>query len=277
MKKAGILLILLISAFLFSCQCEDETSKQRADTKEMSAREYNMEVKEEQASTRTPCDTLSLQQYVLDNYEQGTYLVEFDKTYIFTMPKPAVIYYDADNTKYIFAVIAKSKAGERNIETDNIVGYESSFINLDSTKLGTAFFFLTLFECDGNGNFTRLWESEVPIHGGFSSMKLKRWKYKKTLYVELMYNAGIISGNRKYNFFLVDGIRKKPHLMETYEGIAHKRTLTNINDDRYPDYWEYLFVDSLSYNAIVDSIPFFWDSTKSLYVTKVSRRWKRQY
>ncbi len=40
------------------------------------------------------------------------------------------------------------------------------------------------------------------------------------MYVELNYEAGIISGHRNYNLFLVDGIEKKPHLMETYEGLV---------------------------------------------------------
>jgi len=277
MKKSVIVLFLLSFMGLFSCSCEEGSSSKNSEAKEMNAREYNQSVKEEQASNRTPCDTLALQEYILNNYEEGTFLVDFDKTYIFTVPKPAVIYYKRKNKNYIFAAIAKSKEGERNIETDNIVGYESSFINLDSTKLGTAFFYLTLFECDGEGNFSKLWESEIPIHGGFSSMKLKKWKAKKQLYIELFFDAGIISGNRKYNYFLTDGIEKEPHLMETYEGIAHKRTILNYNNDKYPDYTEYLFVDSVDYNAIVDSIPFYWDTTKTLYVTKQSRRWKRKY
>lgn len=76
---------------------------------------------------------------------------------------------------------------------------------------------------------------------------------------------------------MVHGIDKKPHLMETYVGLVHKRTLTKVNDDKFPDYWEYRFwEDSLSIR-IRDSIPFYWDSTKHLYITKVNNRWFRKY
>lgn len=280
MQAKPLLILILLTGMLFSCECDDRTQSTYSEEKEMSAREYNQKIEEEQARKRTPCDTLSLQEYILDNFEEGNYLVKFDKTYIFTIPRPAVIYYKVKDKQYVFGVIAKSKEGERNIETDNVVGYESSFINLDSTKLGTAFFYLTLFECDGQGNFDIKWESEVPIHGGFSAMKLKRWKTNNKTniqYIELTFDAGIISGHRNYNYFMVDGLLEKPHLMETYEAIAHKRTLANHNGDLYPDYWEYLFVDSMNYNQIVDSVPFYWDTLKNKYVTKRSRRWKRDY
>jgi hypothetical protein len=133
-----------------------------------------------------------------------------------------------------------------------------------------------LFECTDN-EFKFLWEAEVPIHGGFNSIKMKMWKTKRIPFIELNYEAGIISGHRNYNYFFVNGLRNQPHLMETYLGIAHKRTLTNINNDKYPDYWEYRFADSTNYVELIDSIPFYWDSTKSLYVTKKSSRWFRYY
>ncbi|NOX17746.1 MAG: hypothetical protein GXO87_05625 [Chlorobi bacterium] len=283
MKFLSFILVAVFLIFVYSCS-EKKESRNRggkantefSSSKDKELRSYNLKQKEKESGSRTPCDTIALRQYIIDNYPAGDYLVKFDRTYTYNVPKEAVLYYKKDGVQYIFAVIAKSKPGERFIETNNVTGYESSFINLDSTKLGTAFFFLTLFECS-NDDFNVLWEAEVPIHGGFNSMKMKTWKYKRTPYIQLDYEAGIISGHRDYNFFLVDGIRKKPHLMETYVGIVHKRTMANVNDDRYPDYYEYLFVDSTSYIQVVDSIPFYWDSTKSLYVTKRSPRWFRYY
>ena len=276
------LLLILLSFLLFSC---GPTSKEQAEdspSKDESIRRYNVEMaKKQKRSSDNPCDTLALKEFIIDSDTSGTYLVEFDRTFTYNVPKSAVIYYSDKKKKkqYIFAVIAKSKQSERSIEPKNVIGYESSFINLDSTKLGTAFFFLTLFECEKEigGTFKQIWESEVPIHGGFNTMKLKRWKPKGIMYIELNFEAGIISGHRNYNFFLVDGIDKKPHLMETYVGIVHKRTLTKVNNDRYPDYLEYRFWDDSISIRVRDSIPFYWDTTRSLYITKHNRRWFRKY
>ncbi len=273
----GVLLLLSVA-----CSKSDEgsgiggkESAAHSGTKEKRLREYNIEQAERLKHSKNPCDTLSLKQYILENYPAGTLLVQMDRTFSYRIPKEAVIYYRHKGHLYIFALIAKSKPGERNIETKNVVGYESSFINLDSTKLGTAFFFLTLFECSGK-TFNKIWEAEVPIHGGFNKMTLKRWRPKNILYVELNYEDGIISGHRNYNFFMVDGITKPPHLLETYIGIAHKRTMANINNDKFPDYYEYRYIDS-TYIRQYDSIPFYWDTLKHLYVTKVNRRWFRKY
>ncbi|MHB8930640.1 MAG: hypothetical protein ACYC5R_08600, partial [Melioribacteraceae bacterium] len=93
---------------------------------------------------------------------------------------------------------------------------------------------------------------------------------------------GIISGHRNYNFFMVDGWRKPPHLMETYNGIALKRTLANINNDKFPDYYEFLFSkstlqDSLYSIRILDSIPFYWSVKRQLYISDRNPRWFRKY
>ncbi len=285
-KIANILVIVGFLALILAACSSEEKPKHRglgssgdaahSAMKEKSTREYKLEHEKKLKRKRVPCDTLSLEEYVLENYPAGTLLVVMDRTTPDKLPKPAVIYYRKGGKKYVFALLAKSKPGERNIETKNVVGYESSFINLDSTKLGTAFFFLTLYECVDN-NFHEVWAAPVPIHGGFNRMKLKRWKPKNILYIELNYEDGIISGHRNYNFFLVDGIRKPPHLLETYVGIAHKRTMTDLNHDKYPDYYEYRYIDSTYYVKLVDSIPFYWDTTRKLYVTKVNPRWTRPY
>lgn len=283
MKVLKYFTILFLVIALFSCSKKESRNRggkanaEFSSSKDKELRKYNLNVEEEESKNRTPCDTISFKQYLIENYPAGNYLVNFDRTYTYNIPKPAVLYYNYKGERYIFAVIAKSKVGERFIEADNVTGYESSFINLDSTKLGTAFFYLTLFDCDGSGNFSKVWESEVPIHGGFNSMKMKTWKRKKINYIELNFEAGIISGHRNYNYFFVDSLRGKPHLMETYEGIVHKRTLTDVNNDNYPDYFEYLFADSTNYIKQLDSIPFYWSVKKQLYITKRSRRWFRHY
>ena len=131
---------------LLVVSCSKDTGSGDAATsasKDQNLREYNLGVEKEQAKARFACDTISLQEYVLSNYEAGTYLVEFDRTFTYNLPKPAVIYFQ-DGGNFVLAVIAKSKPGERNIESKNVIGFESSYINLDSTKLGTAFFLVDL-------------------------------------------------------------------------------------------------------------------------------------
>ncbi|MEJ5189279.1 MAG: iron-containing alcohol dehydrogenase, partial [Breznakiellaceae bacterium] len=62
-------------------------------------------------------------------FPAGTYLLRSDKSSIYEIPQPALIYYENKNgEKYIFAMIARSRAGERFIEPSNIVGYDQSFI-----------------------------------------------------------------------------------------------------------------------------------------------------
>lgn len=274
--------VMFMSALIFfSCgKPSQEGNLEEAETspaKERNIREYNLDVEKEQAVQRFPCDTLSFQQYLINEFPAGTYLVEFDKTFTYSIPKPAVMYHQEGSKRYVFAAIAKSKQGERFVETKNLVGYESSFINLDSTKLGTAFFFLSLFECREDETFRQIWEAEIPIHGGFNAMRIRTWKErnKKIKYVDLNFEDGIISGHRNYNFFMIDGLERPPHLMETYEGLVHLRQLRNINNDKYPDYMEFLIRDSSL--AITDSIPFYWDTTKTLYITDRNKRWFRKY
>lgn len=275
-------MVLFLFASLLIVGCSGDDSKSDGDatnsaSKESEIRNYNLSVEQQQAANRTPCDTLSLKEFILNNYPAGTYLVDFDQTYTTNVPKSAVVYYKQSNATYIFGVVAKSKPGERFIETKNVTGYSSSFVNLDSTKLGTAFFWLTLFECNGDGSFNVLWESEVPIHGGFNKITLNNWRPKNCMYITLNYMDGIISGNRSYNFYMVDGFRNPPHLMETYEGLLHKRTMANLNKDKYPDYYEYRFSETEHAISIIDSIPFLWDTVKHLYISPVNKRWFRHY
>ena len=270
----------LMAAACSTKKGEDGDSATSA-AKDEQIRQYNLDIQKEQTSNRFPCDTIALKEYILNNYERGSYLASFDRNYKDMLPSSAVIYF-RDVNNYVLAVIVKSKQSERNIEVKNVTGFESSYINLDSTKLGTTFFWLTLFECK-EGEFSRVWESEVPIHGGFNRMTIKNWPAKNQKYVELNFEDGIISGHRNYNFFLIDGWQKPPHLMETYLALVLKRTLANINNDKYPDYFEYRFAtgrserDSLTTIRVLDSVPFYWSTKRQLYISDRSSRWVRKY
>ncbi|MDP2365486.1 MAG: hypothetical protein Q8M94_17165, partial [Ignavibacteria bacterium] len=136
--------ILLLLLLLLSCEHKTGTQNSQINYNEQAAfdqnkdaeiQRYNLEVMKRQSKERFPCDTISVIQYIFDNYPAGSYLLEFDRTDTYNIPKPALIYFtDKEGSKFIFSVIATSRAGERLIEPTNIIGYDQSFIDLDSTK-----------------------------------------------------------------------------------------------------------------------------------------------
>ncbi len=243
--------------------------------KDARIQQYNLEQQKKLAGNRTPCDTLALKEFVLENYPQGNYLVNTDKTLSYSIPKPAVIYYKKDRS-YIFGVIAKSREGERLIEPKNIVGYDQSFIDLDSTELGTAYFYLTLFRCQ-NGYFETVWESLIPSHGGFNNITLKHWNYKNFPFIEVNFHYGRGTGHINYNYFLIDGINNQPHLLMTYKGINFKRTISNVNDDQFPDYYEHIYYDLGDRIFSKDSVAFVWNTKDRVYVNSRNKRQTRPY
>lgn len=244
--------------------------------KDAQIQQYNLAVKQSQGGNNNPYDTLALASYVLANFPSGSYLMSIDKTTTYSLPRPAVLYSQQSDGMYVFAVIAKSRSTERLIEKKNIVGYNQSFIDLDSTKLGTAFFFLTLFKCENN-SFTKIWESVIPDHGGFSFMALDKWAYNGTPFVkvEFYYARGI--GHIDYNYFLVNGLKELPHLLMTYKGIDFQRNIANVNNDKYPDYYEYLIYNTNDRIYVKDSIAFVWNVKDSVYVNTRNHRQTRPY
>ena len=243
--------------------------------KDLEIQKYNLKVKKEQAKERFACDTISVMEYVLNNFPKGTYLLNFDKTFTYNIPKPAVIYFDNDRS-YIFGVIAESRPGERLIEPKNIIGYNESYIDLDSTKLGTAFFYLVLFHCD-NGKLNTVWKAIIPSHGGFNNFSLHHWKYNGTPYIKVNFHYAQGVGHINYNYFLIDGLTSPPHLLMTYKGINFRRTITNKNNDKFPDYYEYIYYDSGNEIKAVDSVAFTWNVKDSIYVSSRNKRQTRRY
>ena len=243
--------------------------------KDLEIQEYNLRVKKEQASQRFECDTISIIEYVLHSFPKGTYLLNFDKTFTYNIPKTAVIYFDNDKS-YIFGIIAESRSGERLIEPKNIIGYDESYIDLDSTKLGTAFFYLVLFHCD-NGKLNTVWKALIPSHGGFNNFSLHRWNYDGTPYIKVNFHYAQGVGHIDYNYFLVNGLTSPPHLLMTYKGINFQRTIANINSDKFPDYYEYIYYDSGNEIKAVDSVAFVWKQKDSLYISSRNRKQTRRY
>lgn len=275
--------IVLVSFLLvcFSCNENEIQDKQRTEPekdvaylpeKDAEIQRINLEHQKKLAGKRFECDTLSLIEYVLNTYPEGSYLVNTDKPEESDIPKPAVIYYD----NYVFGIVAKSGADKRLIEVNNIVGYEQSFIDLDSTELGTAFFYLTLFQCRNN-SFNIVWENPIPSHGGFNNFFVKKWKYNNTPFIKVNFHYAQGTGHIDYNYFLIDGLTKPPHLLMTYEGINFKRTIANLNDDKFPDYYEHVYYDSGNRVKEIDSVAFLWNTKEGVYINTRNSKQTRQY
>lgn len=316
-----IFFFLTITALTFFASCSDEPDIDkksddkinRADIpegqeeqvefnpyKDYEIVEYNLREREKLAGKRFPCDTLSLAQFILDEAknlgEKGSYLMDFDKIFTYSVPSYATVYEKRNDTTYIFALIAKSRLSDdrdiRVVEPKNLIGFLQSYIDLDSTELGTALFYLTLYRCIEN-KFEMVWEAEVPNHGGFNKMWMRKWDARKdsikvgrknsqtiasgTPYIQVQFHWAIGQGHFDFNYFLVDGIEKHPHLLLTYIGINFKRTMTNLNDDKFPDYYEYLYYDTGDRVRAVDSIGFVWREKDSLYYNTRNPRQTRKY
>ena len=272
-------------SFAVVLRCGDEKIEQQDllkkrgvdDSPERDAQiqQYNLKRQKELAANRYLCDVIALKENILDNYPDGTDLVNSYKLLSYDIPEPAVIYYEKDSS-YIFCVIAKSRKGERFIEPKNIVGYDQSFIDLDSTELGSAFFFLTLFKCL-IGRFEPQWEAAIPSHGGFNMMHFKLWDKVKIPYIRVNFHYGRGTGHIDYNYFLVDGINNKPHLLMTYRGINFKRTIANVNDDRFPDYYEHIYYDLGDRVFTKDSVAFIWNLKDGVYINTRNKKQTRLY
>jgi len=279
-------IILLILLVLLSCEHKTETRNNKIDYSEQAAynpnkdadiQRYNLELKKKQTKDRSPYDTIAVMQYIFDNYPAGTYLLEFDKTTTYNIPKPAIIYFtEKDGSKFVFAVIATSRAGERLIEPTNIIGYDQSFIDLDSTKLGTPFLYIVLFECKGE-NLIKQWEAPIPSHGGFNSIALKKWDFNGTYFLENNFHYAQGVGHIDYNYFLIDNIRINPHLLMTYSGTSFKRTLANVNNDKFPDYFEHIYYNLNDRVYSKDSVAFIWSEKDTLYINTRNNKQTRRY
>ena len=279
-----LIIIVFLSIGFFACKGKkEEVNKQDASSqveyspqKDADIQRYNLEVRKKNAKSRTPGDTIAIIEFVLNNYPEGTYLISIDKTLTYNVPQPALIYANQEGNIFVFGVIARSKPTERLIETKNIIGYDQSFIDLDSTKLGTAFFYLCLFQCV-NDQITTVWEAPVPSHGGFNTINMQKWAYNGTPYVDINFHYAQGVGHIDYNYFLIDGLKSPPHLLMTYVGIDFKRTMANINNDKYPDYLEYLYIDTGDKIIARDSIPFVWSVKDSLYINTRNKKQTRPY
>lgn len=229
----------------------------------------NIEERKRRNPKRIPCDTIALMEYVINNYPHGSYLMDWDQSFTYSVPRSAVIYLREGGQQYVLALIATSRAGERVVEIKNLIGYDASFIDYDSTKLGTAFPYLTLFRCQ-DSSFERVWESVVPSHGGFNTLTMEKWAKKNIAYAKAYFHYAQGVGRIEYNYFFVDGLLQKPHLMMTIEATERRRGMIDVNNDKFPDYYELFFLDNGERIRVVDSVTFVWKD--SMYVCTRDKR-----
>lgn len=278
--KYLIVFVLFYGLAIFVAGCGEDETADPADTgstastelvedqpdKDKSIQEFNLEKRKKQTKTRFPGDTIDLMEAVLKTYPKGSYVIEEDIPNSLGIPPAAVIYRQDGASKMVFALIATSREGmerDRLIESKNVIGYDQSFIDYDSTRLGTALFFMTGFTIDGR-NFSRIWEKYTPSHGGFRLMTLQNWAVKNIPYIKVDFYAQFKNATFYFNYFFLNGFNQKPHLLLTYEGINQRRVMTDANGDKFPDYIEYVFVDNDQVISVVDSVTYIWKD--SLYV-----------
>jgi len=279
-------IILLILLLLLSCEHKSRTEKSNVtyqqevaydQNKDLEIQKYNLELKKKAAKERFPCDTIAVMEYVITNYPAGSYLLEFDRTTTYNVPKSAIVYAsDKSGNKFAFAVVGTSRAGKRLIEPTNIIGYDQSFIDLDSTELGTPFIYLVMFQCNGE-NLIKQWEAPIPSHVGFNKIALKRWNFNGAYYLENNFHYAQGIGHINYNYFLADNFTDYPHLLMTYEGTTFKRTLANVNNDKYPDYYEHIFYNLKDKIYSNDSVAFTWSVKDTLYINTKNKKQTRRY
>ncbi len=94
-KPALLIIPVLMLTFFISCGSEREKEESRqereetnyASDKDAAIQKYNLDQQKKQVSRRFPCDTIALKEFVLSHYPGGTYLVDFDKTLTYNIPK----------------------------------------------------------------------------------------------------------------------------------------------------------------------------------------------
>lgn len=250
---------------------ETVADNQSAD---MSIQEFVIREKMKNAPSRFAGDTLDLALYVIKNYPPGSYLADLDNISTNFAKKGAVIYFTEKGKKYVFALIVKSMEGGKLIEIDNFTGYNSSFVDYDSTNLGTAFFYLTLFSYDSS-DFTMIWEEIIPQSGGLMNFTYSTWGPLKIPFVNVHFFSAPQLSNDEYKFFLVRGLENKPHLLNVYEGHIRRRRVADINQDSIPDYYEWRVFYTDSSRTFLDSVGFIWKDT--VYVNTRNPRMTRKY
>lgn len=219
-------------------------------------------------------DTLAFKKWIEKNFEKNTLLLKCYQRNTKNVKYAVLNYKYSNDTNYIFAVIAKPKENYKNINIDDLVGYYSSFGNLDSTKKGTAFFYLILVANFGK-EYNIKYKEIIPIHNGFDIIYLDKWEQKNIDFITVQFLDALTQGTRRFNYFFVNHFLSKPHLLELYSGIDNLRKLYDINGDNYPDYYEFYFINNDREIRRLDSVGFVWNG--EVYVNTQNSKQTRNY
>jgi len=236
--------------------------------KDLSIQEYNIQQRKKYNKKRTDCDTIALMEHILNKYPDGTYLMMEDVATTNPLPNAAVIYQKDAQGDIVYALIVKSRkdsVNQRVVDIKNLTGYDASFTDLDSTRLGLGLFFVDAFRCKGN-DFQLLWSKELPSHGGFYKMEMQKWAPKNVPYIRVRFLDAIRGGHVDYNLFQTNGVDSIPHLIQNYENLRQKNRMVAGNDDKIPDFYEYVYIYKESYETLqqitlIDSILYLWKDT----------------
>ena len=98
-----------------------------------------------------------------------------------------------------------------------------------------------------------------------------------TYYLENYFHYAQGVGHINYNYFLIDNIRNYPHLLMTYTGTSFKRTLANVNNDKFPEYYEHIFYNLNDKVYSKDSVAFKWSEKDTLYINTRNQKQTRRY
>ena len=63
----------------------------------------------------------------------------------------------------------------------------------------------------------------------------------------------------------------------TYDGTNFKRTLANVNNDKFPDYYEHIFYNLNDRVYSKDSVAFKWSVKDTLYINTKNQKQTRRY
>ncbi len=278
------LLALVVFGFSLVAGCGEEEPEVTTDTTtaasqgeedmtQMGAYRRNIENRMKESKNRFTNDTLSLAMWILDNYPAGSFLMTVDEVGQLQTQPEAVIYRKKGDSTIVYGILTTSKPDDnRIVEMDNIIGYYTSFIDFDSTELGTAIMYLGQYR-GANDQWTKIWDVIVPRHGGFNKFMYQKFPDWNQEYIKVNIYFAEGRGHLDFNYFFTGGIDSVPHLMMTYEGLNFKRTMTNANNDKYPDYVEYVFVDDSLSSRIIDSVTFIWKDT-AYFSVRNPKHWR---
>jgi len=198
-----------------------------------------------------------------------------DKLFSYDIPAPAVINYEKDSS-YIFCIIIKSLKGERFIEPRKYSWIWSKFYTPGQHRIRNSIFFLTSFRCI-NGKFVLQWDAPIPSHGGFNMMHYKKWDKFNIPFIQMNFYYRRGTGHINIIIFLLMELIINHTYWWRTEVLNFKRTIADVNDDRFPDYYEHIYYDLWDRVFTKDSVTFIWNLKNGVSINTRNKKQTRLY